>query len=181
MRAYFARKAVEAFGARYNYDISYMLQMLKVSPAAFHHLGALAKLAAHREKAPVNAFYAAKIVGAVTEDCGPCVQLVVDMAREAGMPPASIEAVLKRDLAAMDVDTVIGFRFAAALVRRVPEEDDAREAVRQQWGEAGVIELPLAVQVGRVFPMIKAGMGYAKSCQRVQVGDQPVEVSREAA
>lgn len=181
MRAFFSRRAIKAFGDRYNYDVSYMFQMLKVSPAAFFHLGAVAKLARYRQVVPVNAFYAAKLVGAITEDCGPCVQLGADMASDAGMPANCLEAVLKRDLAAMDVDTVMGFRFADTLVRRAPEEDDAREAVRQQWGDAGVVELTLATQIARVFPMLKAGMGYGKACQQIRVDDQAVVVLKDAA
>lgn len=181
MRAFFARKALKAFGLQYDYDVSYMQKMLEVSPAAFFKFIALTKLARHRERVPKEAFYAAKIVGALTEDCGPCVQLAVDMAQQAGMSPACIEAVVTRNLSAMDVDTVIGFRFADALVRRAPEEDDARAAVRQQWGDAAVVELTLATQVGRIFPMVKAGMGYGKTCQRVRVGDRAVDVLKDAA
>ena len=58
------------------------------------------KAAAHREAVPIDASFAAKIVGALAEDCGPCTQLVVDMALEAGMAKDQIEAVLRRDVSA---------------------------------------------------------------------------------
>ncbi len=181
MRQFFARRALKAFGARYGYDVTYMGHMLNVSPAAFFKFAALTKAALHREAAPKPAFYAAKIVGALAEDCGPCVQLAVDMAEEAGMSPTCIEAVLTRNRADMDVDTLLGFRFADALVRRAPEEDDAREVVRGQWGEAAVIDLTLATQVGRIFPMVKAGLGFSKTCRRVHIGDRRVDVVKAAA
>ncbi|WP_282608790.1 hypothetical protein [Pelagibius sp. Alg239-R121] len=181
MRSFFARRSVNAFGEHYGYDVAFMHHILKLSPDAFFKFTALTKLAQHRKAAPKEAFYAAKLVGALTEDCGPCVQLVIDMAQEAGVPPGCVEAILQRNLSAMGVDTLIGYRFADALARRSPEQGDAREAVRQQWGEMGVLDLTFAVQIGRVFPMLKEGLGFAASCQRVRVGDQSVEVFKEVA
>ena len=181
MRRFIARRALKAFSARYDYDVSYMNHMLNVSPAAFFKFAGLTKLAKHWEAAPKEAVYAAKLVGALAEDCGPCAQLVVNMAQEAGVPRSQIEAVLTRNIAAMNVEAMLGFRFADALVRRAPEADDARDAVRGQWGNAGVIDLTLAVQIGRVFPMVKAGLGFAKSCQRVRIGEHLIDVVKEAA
>lgn len=181
MRSFFARRHIDGFGAHYDYDVSYMHHMLDVSPSAFFTFTGVSKLAEHRKAVSVEAFYAAHLVGVLAEDCGPCVQLVVDMAREAGMAPAAIEAVLTRNRAAMNLDTLLGFRFADAVARRAPEEDDARDAVRTQWGNLGVLDLTLSVQIGRLFPMIKAGLGFAKSCQRVQIGDHGVDVVKEAA
>ncbi|MDJ0949476.1 MAG: hypothetical protein QNJ94_11195 [Alphaproteobacteria bacterium] len=181
MRKSFAKRQLKAFSDRYDYDVTYMEHMLDVSPDAFFKFAGLTELAQHREAAPTEAFYAAKLVGALAEDCGPCVQLVVDMAREAGLSPGSIEGVLTRNFAKMDVDTALGFRFAEALVGRTPDLDDARDVVRAQWGEAAVIDLTLGTQIGRVFPMVKAGLGFAKSCQRVQIDDHPVDVVKEAA
>ena len=178
MRKFFARRALKSFGDRYGYDVSFMEHMLDLSPQAFFKLSHLTALAHHREVAPKEAFYAAKLVGAVFEDCGSCTQLVVDLAEEAGMSLKCIEAVLTRNLTSMGVDTALGFRFAEALVRREPEIDEAREIVRGQWGDAGVIDLTLAVQIGRLFPMIKAGLGFARSCQRVRISDHPVDVVR---
>ena len=81
----------------------------------------VAKAANHREVVPVEASFAAKIVGAMAEDCGPCTQLVVDMALEAGMPKDQIEAVLRRDPRAMNDATALGVpvcRRGGAPVRR---------------------------------------------------------------
>ena len=181
MRKYTAQRELSEFGEYYNYDVSYMQHMLDTSPEAYFKFEPMAILARHREAAPKPAFYAAKLVGALTEDCGPCVQLVVDMAREAGMSEKCIAAVLRRDLSAMDPETALGFRFADAIVRRAPEAEDARELVREQWGEVAVIDLTLGTQIGRVFPMIKTGLGHGQSCQRVRVGEHPVEVVKEAA
>lgn len=176
MRKKIAKRSLKEFSARYDYDVSYLTHMLDVSPPAFMKFTGVMKLAQHRGAAPSDAMFAAALVGALEEDCGPCVQLNVDMALEAGMSSKSIEAVLTRNQAAMNADTRLGFLFADTLVRRAPEEDEARDAVREEWGEAGVVDLTLAVQISRVFPMVKAGLGYAKTCRRVQVDNRPIDV-----
>ena len=182
MRSWIARRLLRKYGKRYGYDVSYLLMMLNCSPAAFFKFAPVMKASAHREAVPIDASFAAKIVGALAEDCGPCTQLVVDMALEAGMPRDQIEAVLRRDPRAMNEATTLGFRFADAVVRRAAEaEDEFRDAVRAQWGQKGVIDLTLALQMGRMFPMVKAGLGYAKECRRVAVGGNNVDVVKQAA
>ena len=97
------------------------------------------------------------------------------------MPKDQIEAVLRRDPRAMSNDIVLGFQFADAVVRRSADDDKYRDAVRAQWGEKGVIDLTLALQMGRMFPMVKAGLGYAKECRRVIVDGHNVDVVKQAA
>ena len=182
MRSWIARRTLRAFAKRYGYNVSYLLMILNESPAGFFKFAPLMKAAAHREAVPIDASFAAKIVGALAEDCGPCTQLVVDMALEAGMAKDQIEAVLRRDPRAMSDTTRLAYRFADAVVRRAVEaEDEFRDAVRAQWGEKGVIDLTLALQLGRIFPMVKAGLGYAKECRRVTVDGHNVDVVKQAA
>ena len=181
MRSWIARRMLRAMSKRYGYDTSYLEMMLKASPSAFFKFAPLAKAARHREVVPVGASFATKIVGTLAEDCGPCTQLIVDMALEAGMPKDQIEAVLRRDPRAMNGTTVLGFRFADAVVRRSADDDELRDAIRARWGEKGVIDLTLALQIGRMFPMVKAGFGYARECRRVSVDGQVVDVVKQAA
>jgi hypothetical protein len=67
------------------------------------------------------------------------------------------------------------------VVRRSADDDEFRDAVRAQWGQQGVIDLTLALQLGRMFPMVKAGLGYAKECRRVTVSGHNVDVVKQAA
>lgn len=176
-----AEPALAAFSKRYDYDVSHMRAMLAASPKAFLRFYDITKAATHREAAPKAAYYAAKLVGALFEDCGPCTQLVINMAQEAGVDAAQIEAVLRRDVSAMSPETALGFHFAEAIAHRLADEDHQREAVRARWGEKGLIDLTFALQVGRLFPMLKAGLGYAKECRQAHVGARPVAVVRRSA
>ena len=58
----------------------------------------------------------------------------------------------------MNDATMLGFRFADAVVRRSTDDDEFRDAVTAQWGPKGVIDLTMALQLGRMFPMVKAGL-----------------------
>jgi hypothetical protein len=181
MRSWIARRMLRATSKRYGYDTSYLEMMLGESPAAFFKFASLMKASRHREVVPVESSFAARIVGALAEDCGPCTQLCVDMALEAGMAKDQIEAVLRRDARAMSDITRLAFRFASAVVGRSAEEEEFRDAVRAQWGQKGVIDLTLALQMGRMFPMVKAGLGYARECRRVTVDGHHVDVIKQAA
>jgi hypothetical protein len=181
MLSWLARRYLKRMGARYEYDVSYMLYMLDHSPRAFFSFAKLFPLAQHRESAPRDAVMAAKLMGAMFEDCGPCTQLVVNFAREQHVDPAQVEAVLRREAPAMNANVALAFRFADAVLNRSFDEDDARDAVRAKWGEKGVIDLTLSLQIGRIFPMVKAGLGYAKECRRVEVAGRPVDVVKRAA
>lgn len=175
------RSMIRAFGRRYGYDVGYMLHMLDASPGVMRPFNALSTLSGYRKVTPVNAHLAARLLGALHEDCGPCVQLTVDMAREAGMPEDQIKAVLTGEDAAMSPDTELGYRFASTLLSQSDGLEAAREAVREAYGDAGVVELTLATQVIRLFPLVKAGLGYGKTCNRITIGDREVTVVKEAA
>jgi hypothetical protein len=181
MRSWIARRVLRKISTRYDYDVSYLEMMLSESPPAFFKFAPVMKAAGHREVVPIEASFTAKIIGTLAEDCGPCTQLVVDMALEAGVARDQIEAVLRRDPHAMSDATMLAFRFADSLVRRSGDDDEFRDAVRAQWGQKGVIDLTLALQLSRMFPMVKAGLGYAKECCRVTVDGHNVDVVKQAA
>jgi hypothetical protein len=172
---------IRSFGKRYDYDIGYMLLLLDETPSLMNAFNGLSKLSGYRKKAPVEAYMAAKLTGVGAEDCGPCLQLAVDMAREGGVAGSLIEAILAGDEASMCTDSALGFRFASAILARSGDEDAARAAVRNAYGEAAVVELTLATQINRVFPMVKRGLGYDKSCNRITVGGRQIDVVRDAA
>ncbi|MFB9263400.1 hypothetical protein ACFFWD_09490 [Bradyrhizobium erythrophlei] len=181
MRSFIARRILRATAKRYAYDTSYLEMMLKESPTAFFRFAPVMKAASHREVVPVETSFAAKITGAMAEDCGPCAQLVVDMAVEAGMAEQQVAAVVRRDVAAMSPETAVGFRFADAILRRSMDDETCRDAVRVRWGAKGVIDLTMALQIGRLFPMMKLALGYAKECRRVTVAGHQIDVIKRAA
>lgn len=174
MMRWLVNRVLEVAMRRYDYDVSYMRAMYAASPSAFMRFNKVAALARHREAAPMEAHEAARLVGTLVEDCGPCTQLVADMAREEGMADDQIAAIIAGDLAAMSADTALGYRFARAIVAHLSEADDLREEVRARWGDKGVLDLTLGTQMSRTYPMIKVGLGFAKSCGPVRIGSTTV-------
>jgi hypothetical protein len=81
----------------------------------------------------------------------------------------------------MNEATVLAFCFADAVVRRSASDDEYRDAVRAHWGDKGVVDLTMALQMSRMFPMVKMALGYAKECRRVRVDGHDVDVIKRAA
>ena len=165
---------------QWRYDAGYMHRMIDISTGAALKFAVVTSLV-ERRAAPPEALAAAGLAGTLAEDCGPCTQLCVDMALEAGMARDQIEAVLRRDLKAMSPDVALGFQFADAVVRHSADDDVYRHAVRARWGEKGVIDLAMGLQMGRLFPMMKLALGYARECRRVSVAGHQVDVIKQAA
>ena len=63
--------------------------------------GKLQAIGRYRKDVPPAAWSAAGIVSVMSEDCGPCTQLAIDMAERGGVDPAVLRAIVARDVAAM--------------------------------------------------------------------------------
>jgi hypothetical protein len=105
MFRWLTRRWIAAFERKYDYDMSYVREMLEVSPRAVRLFGRIGALGQYRRGVPVEAYGAAAIVAARWEDCGPCTQLAVTMAERAGVAPAMLRAVIARGERAMAADT----------------------------------------------------------------------------
>ena len=95
-----------------------MHEILDASTGGFLRFAALQGLVAPSSEVPTSAWYAAKLVASLHEDCGPCAQLVVTMAERDGVPAATLRAVLAADRTALDGDTRIAYDYAVATLER---------------------------------------------------------------
>jgi alkylhydroperoxidase family enzyme len=150
-------------------SVDYLRHILDVSLPAFLKFVKIMPLAEYRRTLPAEPYHVARIVATRHEDCGPCVQMEVNLAKAAGLDPAVLRAVLGANPDALREDLSEAYRFAEAVVTRSGAEDHLREQIRRRYGEAGLIELALAIAVCRVFPSTKRALGYATSCSRVTV------------
>ncbi|MCW7540584.1 hypothetical protein OOT46_22425 [Aquabacterium sp. A7-Y] len=178
------RWRIAAFERRYGYDAGYLHELLRMSRGGFFRFARATALAQHRQDLPLAAWYAAKLVATRAEDCGPCTQLVVDMAREEGVSDAVLNALLRDELEALDPDTALAGRYARAVVSHAPELGELIESVHQRWGDRGLASLALTVTGTRLYPMLKYALGHGRACQQVRVGDSTgslVSLPRHAA
>ena len=81
----------------------------------------------------------------------------------------------------MNEATVLAYRFADAVVCRSANDDEFRDAVCAQWGDKGMVDLTMALQFSRMFPLVKAALGYSRECRRVRVDGHDVDVIKRAA
>ncbi len=178
MLKWFIRRRLMAFEKTYGYDASYAHELLEADLAAVLAFARIQAMGTYRKGAPKAAWYAAKLVGTMTEDCGPCTQLNVTMALRDGVDGKQLAAVLAGDELAMSPDVVLAVRFARASLAHDLAADEHREEVVRRWGAKGLISLAFALTVARVYPTIKYALGHGKACARITVGDEPVPVAR---
>ena len=79
------RKAIGKFEQDWNYDASYMRDLIDASPRAAWLFWRVTALGRFRRDLPLEVWCAAGITAVRQEDCGPCMQLGVLMAERAGV------------------------------------------------------------------------------------------------
>ncbi|HEY2661332.1 MAG TPA: hypothetical protein VGI79_16545 [Caulobacteraceae bacterium] len=168
LKALFSRQ-IARFEKAWNYDASYMRDLLAASPWTFLKFSLVSGMTPRRD-APAEALAAAGIVGTLAEDCGPCTQISVDMATAGGVSPAVLRAILAGDVVAMGQTAALGYGFATAVLeKRLDEADAMRDEVLRRWGRKGLVALTLALTTARIYPTVKYGLGHGKTCSRVVV------------
>lgn len=81
------------FERRYRYDTHYLRHLFRLSPRAFLRFRHVLDNANFHDGVPAVALYTVKFLSISREDCGPCAQLTLDQAREAGVPTAALQAL----------------------------------------------------------------------------------------
>ncbi|MGE0486238.1 MAG: hypothetical protein AB7Q81_18965 [Gammaproteobacteria bacterium] len=171
----FLHGRIRAFERRYGYDGSYMHELADLDRTGFlRFMRTSSGLGQHTGCLPPTAFFAAKLAAILHEDCGPCAQLVVDMALEAGVAPTTLAALAAGRIDAAGEDAALAFRFARALLTASPVLEDLRAAATTRFGAAGPAALGLAVVTARIYPVLKRAMGHAHACRRLRVGDDDI-------
>ena len=163
---------INAFEREFNYDASYLHQMAEASPRAAIRFNGIQGMAKHREDVPVDAWYAASLVAARQEDCGPCIQLVTDMALSEGVDATQLAAVVSDSPARMNDDVALAYRFARASLAHDAEAMPLRDIVVERWGQPGMVSLAMTIASSRVFPTLKYAMGHGHTCTRVMIDGQ---------
>jgi len=164
-----ARAAQKGAEKKFGVPADYIGQMGETSTSGFLKFLLFLPLAAHRRKLPLDLSHAARITASRHEDCGTCVQIAVNVAGKEGMSPAFLEAVLGDRPGELSEDVTLVIEFTRAVLRADGSEEALRERLESRLGPTQITELCLAIATARVFPTIKRGLGFAKSCSLVGV------------
>jgi len=174
MMRWVLRKAIARFERDWNYDASYMHDLIDVSPRAGWLFSRATAIGRFRRDIPIDAWCAAGITAVRLEDCGPCTQLGVTMAERAGVSPGVLRALLAGDADAMPPHVALVWAFTRATLAHDPAADGYRDAIIARWGRAALVSLAFAITAGRMYPTVKYALGHGKTCTRVVVGGTPV-------
>jgi hypothetical protein len=137
-------------------------------------------MANHRDGAPTDAYCAARIAATLSEDCGPCAQLTVDMALADGVDPKRIAALLRGDLEQAGQDGELGFRYGIAVSRNTPDAAALSEEIERRYGRRARVSMAYAVACSRVYPALKRGLGHGAACSKINVSNETIVLKQAA-
>ena len=160
-----------------NMDYAYHLR--DVAPSWLWRFSMIKAVEGNRKLTPADAYHTAGMAAAMVEDCGPCVQIHVNLALKDGVDGDVLRALAARQLDKVAPHVALAFRYGEA-VARGEGADDMRDAIRKLWGEKGLIELAFLIATARFYPGLKRGLGFAHTCERVVVNDR-VTLTAKAA
>lgn len=115
-------------------------------------------------KVPALAYHTARLRGAVAADCGTCVEAEINLARNAKVDPVSVDRIFSGDYTALPTEIAAVAALADAVAGQRVDDPEARNIVRETFGEAGLIEISLALNGAALLPGVKRAMGYATAC-----------------
>ena len=181
MIKWFIHRKLRDFERTYRYDASYMHEVLEADPTAFLKFMRATGVGAYRKDVPVEVWTAASLTSSVQADCGPCTQLGVGFALEAGVAPGTVAAIIRGDVVAMSAEVALGVRFARAVLARDAAADECREEIQRRWGTRAVIALAYRIMGAQLYPTLKYALGHGKACTRVVIAGEAVAPARQHA
>jgi hypothetical protein len=180
MLRWLLRRKAEAFERNWQYDASYLKEMIDISPRAAWMFARATSLGSYRHDVPLAAQVAAALTAVRSEDCGPCTQLGTAMAERQGVSPAVLRAILTDDVMAMPDDVALAWRFTRATLAHDAAADGYRHEIVTRWGPRAVFTLAFLMTTARMYPTVKYAMGHGQVCSRVTVAGAPVAIDRTA-
>jgi alkylhydroperoxidase family enzyme len=161
-----AREGLRAFAQHYDYDVSYLEALMEASPGTFFAFEGAMNAGRFQKAAPTELLAIAKITALRTEDCGPCTELSIKMAREKGVPDAILRGALHGGKGLSPEHLEI-HQYARAVAANEEMDPDLLPRLEARWGREVMAELALAIVGARIYPTIKRALGYAKSCSLI--------------
>jgi AhpD family alkylhydroperoxidase len=160
-------------------SMDYAYYLRDVAPSRLWRFTMIKVVEGNRKYTPADVYHAAGMAAAMVEDCGPCVQIHVNLALNERVDADVLRALAARKLDKVPAHVALAFNYGDA-VGRGEACDDMREAIRTLWGEQGLIELAFTIAAARFYPGLKRGLGFAHTCERVVVNDQMTPTAKAA-
>ena len=156
------KESIRQFESRWGYDCEYMYRLLELSPEAFEKFENFMPMSYHQGSVPLEVYWVAKLTASREADCGPCLELGVKMALEAGVSGELVNAVARGESLQGELELVRQYANAVASASGIDEE--LLRFMKSRYGDVVISELGVAIAAARVYPTIKRAMGLAQSC-----------------
>ncbi|BBN81492.1 hypothetical protein PA25_14770 [Pseudoalteromonas sp. A25] len=179
MFRYLLNKTLLSTKNKYDYDIRYMQQILNTDLIAFIKFMGFQSMSSHCKNVPIDVIYAARLRAIIWEDCGPCTQLVTNMALEESVNSKTVEGIINWDVSLLPNNVILVMEFSDLVLTHNPKADELRKTIRQKWGEKGLVSIVLAISSMRVYPTLKYALGFGTACTRVNVKGAQLVPSRK--
>lgn len=158
------KRLVPALEKRLGVRLEYMRRMADSAPGALWRFGLFMPLAGYGRVVPPRLLHLARLGATLAADCGECVEITMNVARQEGVAPDVLRAGLVRDEDVLSVVELDALDYGAAVAAGDPRSDTLRRALAAEFGEEGIIELSIAVATAQLFTTVKLGMGLNQAC-----------------
>lgn len=154
---------IDSFENHYAYDCTYIRQLSDNSNEAYKAFVEFLPMGQVGSSLEKEVLWTAKISAMLTEDCGACVQLNINMALEAGLSKELVQKiVLNADTLNDDLHRV--FDFAKAIASNQSDHEEKQKKILELLKPEQLAELSVAIASTKVYPTIKRALGQFKSC-----------------
>lgn len=161
---FIAQKFLNRAEARVGVTFDYLRYILSHSVTLLVRLNRIFGFLDPNGHAPPLAYHAARLRGALSADCGTCVQAEINLAKNAGLSADLIHAILCSKLDALDEGVAAVVVLSDAVTSARQDDPDARAQIVQIYGDKALIELAYAMSGAALLPSIKRATGFATTC-----------------
>ena len=158
-----SREAIRAFAQHYNYDVGYVEALMDASPGAFSAYETAMPMGQYQKAAPTDLLMIAKLATTQVEDCGPCLELGVKIARESKVPESIIRGAL-RGGEGLNPEQLDVYHYARGVAANEDLDPELLPRLEARWGRQVIAELAIGIVASRMYPALKRALGYAKRC-----------------
>jgi len=148
---------------RIGVKFEYARKIISVDNQLFLRYGKIFGFLDPRKNLPIDAYHSSRICGALSADCGSCVEAEINLAKNSGLSGEFINHILAKDFDSLSKEIVAVVKLSSA-VTSFQDDPEAREKVIKYYGKKGLVELSFAMNGAVLLPGIKRAMGYATSC-----------------
>ena len=160
---------IESFKTHYNYNTSYMEEILNVSEKSYEVFENFLPMASFVNKAPVDAINVARITAIINEDCGTCAQLYIDLAVDAGLDKGIVKEIVYNQGKNLSGELKTLYDFTLAVSNNETINTDLYDKVNKLYSREVLAEISLTIAATKVFPTIKRVLNYVESCSVIQI------------